>query len=1052
MFNDTGNGYIEIQGLKCYYPSSPPDEEIDGFYLSKAEQKFKRTPLPTEWFDWRVDEAKYQKTEPDYCHSDIEKFKLQEWTRRIKGYWFYNNGVKTYLTGLHYMYCNWWKIDIGYPSYRDSDLKYFYFLQYCIEDPNCLGMIDIARRRSGKTYKAGLFLYEFIARAKNSHGGIQSKTDKDAKQVFAKGVVSPFKHLPDFFRPNFDTSGGNTPKSELRFFNASKRGKSALEFDDDELESYIDYAASGEFAYDGSKLQRYVGDESGKCYLFDTQILMFDGSIKPIQYIQDGDVIMGDDSSPREVYDKRSGIAEMYEIIPNKGESIIVTANHTLTLSVSDRFYMNNIKYVAGNIIEMTPMEFLELPFSIQKKVTIYRKEWELPKKEHLVPSYILGLWLGDGSHSSIEITKPTQEIINAWCNFGESENLKIVKHGDCTYRLSSNKKYGKGYGNHKNHILNEFNRLGIINNKHIPNEYLYDSKQNRLELLAGLLDTDGYLDTRENKSSFEIIQKSKKISDGIIYLCNSLGFRITVKEKIATMKREDGSIYKCLVYRMCIYGDIDTIPTKIPYKKATISRTKNRRNPQKTGFKIKPYGVAEFHGFSVKGVNRLFLLGNGIVAHNCLLVDVDKRHQVTKFCSMEGSDIIGKMLYTTTVEEMENGGAEFKALWDKSDQSKKNDNGRTITGLYRFITLSQDSMYFDDYGNADVDKANKWIESEIKGMGSDKNEIASFKRKYPRDVKEAFYIDAKDCVFSSAILNERLTYLETRHTTTPGDFEWKNGVVDSEVIWVPDENSKKWQVCSLPNFEEQNCISTKYDITYGRNLFVPMNDHRFRIAIDPIDHAQSTKTSKGGSAAAIYVFRQFDPTIDDPNAVDHEGKPLMIEDGFGNIKSSWRTYNFWAQYIYRPEEPQEFYEDVIKVMRFFGCKVLIETQKPGLINHLKSRGYSGFLMSRPEETYTESNGKWGVDQNKEGIPASKIMISHYTGLMKSFIVFHGHRINFKELIVQSLGFTPDKPTEFDAVVAAGNCLIASDAKVVAPKYEVKVENYFKRYKNGKRM
>ena len=138
--------------------------------------------------------------------------------------------------------------------------------------------------------------------------------------------------------------------------------------------------------------------------------------------------------------------------------------------------------------------------------------------------------------------------------------------------------------------------------------------------------------------------------------------------------------------------------------------------------------------------------------------------------------------------------------------------------------------------------------------------------------------------------------------------------------------------------------------------------------------------------------------------------------------------------------------------MRFFGCKVLIETQKPGLINHLKSRGYSGFLMSRPDETYTESNGKWGVDQNKEGIPASKIMISHYTGLMKSFIVFHGHRINFKELIIQSLGFTPDKPTEFDAVVAAGNCLIASDAKVVAPKYEVKVENYFKRYKNGKRM
>jgi hypothetical protein len=113
----------------------------------------------------------------------------------------------------------------------------------------------------------------------------------------------------------------------------------------------------------------------------------------------------------------------------------------------------------------------------------------------------------------------------------------------------------------------------------------------------------------------------------------------------------------------------------------------------------------------------------------------------------------------------------------------------------------------------------------------------------------------------------------------------------------------------------------------------------------------------------------------------------------------------------------------------------------------MMSRGYGNFLMNRPKETYTVSNGKWGTDQDKVGSPASKLMTDHYTGLLKSFVSFHGHRIDFKDLITQLLEFRPDKPTEYDAVVSAGNALVASKATVIVPKFELAVEDYFRTYK-----
>jgi hypothetical protein len=159
----------------------------------------------------------------------------------------------------------WWLIDIGYPRFRIPDLEYFYFLQYCIEDTNCMGMLEITKRRFGKTFRGGLFLYEYVTRTKMTNGGIQSKTGQDAKKVFAKAVINPFIKLPKFFRPEYDMGGGLRPKSALAFQQTNVRGKKAeLNLVKDELGSMIDHEDAALVAYDGQKLHRYFADEWAK--------------------------------------------------------------------------------------------------------------------------------------------------------------------------------------------------------------------------------------------------------------------------------------------------------------------------------------------------------------------------------------------------------------------------------------------------------------------------------------------------------------------------------------------------------------------------------------------------------------------------------------------------------------------------------------------------------------------------------------------------------------------------------------------------------------------
>ena len=274
-----GGTIIDIQGLKC---NLPPDGyvyniitkqlEFRGVYerdKNISEQYWKRIPMPSWYADtmkkWDEFDKKKKDDELEFYDEKLEEFKRQEWDRRLNGFWYMNNGKPTYLTGLHYLYLQWWSIDIGYPKFRMPDLEKFYFMEYCIQDPLCMGMLEVTKRRFGKSFVAGLFVTEYTTRTKMTNGGIQSKTGSDAKKFFAKTVVNPFRRLPKFFRPEYDMSLGVNPKSEMRFQKTNVRGKKAEEnVDKDELGSVIDHQSADTVAYDGQKLHRYVADECGK--------------------------------------------------------------------------------------------------------------------------------------------------------------------------------------------------------------------------------------------------------------------------------------------------------------------------------------------------------------------------------------------------------------------------------------------------------------------------------------------------------------------------------------------------------------------------------------------------------------------------------------------------------------------------------------------------------------------------------------------------------------------------------------------------------------------
>jgi hypothetical protein len=267
-----------------YLPPAPPRDQIKGWQLKKSDQFWKREALPSYYLERREEEKEIQDQErllieegklKRITHFDptLEKYRRQEWHRRIYGHWFMNNGVPTYLAPHHYMYLQWSKLDHpendGYPTFYKHQLPRFYFRQLCEEDPYCLGYIIIGPRGPGKSSEeVACQLDNMTKPPHNRHAAIQSKTGDDAKDVvFKEKMVLMFNSYPEFFKPEYNH--GSDPVEGMFFKRESKKGKDAKKVKygpEFELGNTIKHYSAKEKALDGKTLSDVIHDEVGKTH------------------------------------------------------------------------------------------------------------------------------------------------------------------------------------------------------------------------------------------------------------------------------------------------------------------------------------------------------------------------------------------------------------------------------------------------------------------------------------------------------------------------------------------------------------------------------------------------------------------------------------------------------------------------------------------------------------------------------------------------------------------------------------------------------------------
>jgi len=354
-----------------------------------------------------------------------------------------------------------------------------------------------------------------------------------------------------------------------------------------------------------------------KCFGEDTPILMFDGSIKKVQDIKTNDLVMGIDSKPRKVLKTAFGFGRLYKIIPYKGESFIINENHILSLK-----HYNHSKIRIDNI---SVKDYLKKSKDYKTKSMLYRVKINFPHKEIPIDPYFLGLWLGDGI-SSLEGTR----IVN-----NDSEILEFLdnfaKKNDLTFRQHSHREKGKcqtygisGIKGKKNLLTEKMRKLNLHNNKHIPKIYKTNDKKIRLQVLAGLLDTDGCL----TFNHYIIPTVFKKLKDDILYLARSLGFSAHSKKTLATNQTNKKYPY----YRITIGGDVWRIPLRIKRKIILKKRQVNyKRDVLKSSIKkVQDVGKGKYYGFQVNK-DGLHCLGDFTVTHNCTILCIPRFIDLTE-------------------------------------------------------------------------------------------------------------------------------------------------------------------------------------------------------------------------------------------------------------------------------------------------------------------------------------------------------------------------------------------------------------------------------------
>lgn len=503
---------------------------------------------------------------------------------------------------------------------------------------------------------------------------------------------------------------------------------------------------------------------TGKCFQKDTPILMYDGTQKMVQDVCIGDKLMGDDSRPRNVLDLGKGIDKMYKITNTKGLSYVVNSEHILCLkyssekfictdSVRERFGVcwfnnkmikKNIKYFnwknknkdevkleavkfletiedteEDRICEISVKKYLQLPKHLQLDLKGYSTSIDFEERLLEFDPYIMGLWLGDGDSTMSRITNQDSSILHYLSETLPTYNCYLRYSNKYSYRINGDGKV--------NPMMDVLRKYDLINNKHIPLIYKCNSRENRLKLLAGIIDSDGHY----NSNGYEITQcvKHERLFDDIIYLCRSLGFSCYKKVKSSSWTHKDVKYTKDC-FRIHIHGDgLEQIPVLCPRKKALPRQ--QIKDVLVSGIKVEEVGVDNYYGFMIDG-NERFVLGNFIVTHNtsiakCLSEIMEFPFQQISFGGINNSEYLKGFNYTyvgSRPGEVVNCLLRMKysnGILFLDEYEKVSQNPDIISTLLHITDFSQNSTFRDNYlCDLEIDLSRLWFIYSMNEMPED--------------------------------------------------------------------------------------------------------------------------------------------------------------------------------------------------------------------------------------------------------------------------------------------------------------------------------------------
>jgi hypothetical protein len=561
----------------------------------------------------------------------------------------------------------------------------------------------------------------------------------------------------------------------------------------------------------------------GKCLSINTPLIMYDGKPKMVQDVKEGDLLMGDDSTPRKVLSTCTGKETMYEIQQLYGDNYIVNKSHILSLKLSKgphvQYLPNHWMYMVcwfekdarhckvfkynndeddedesdvrmrvekfknklppkGTVIDISIDEYLSRNKDWKSAYKGYKVGIDFPKKDVEFNPYMLGLWLGDGDSNGNILTTNDVEIVeylNSYSKIVDDRFLEYLSH------------------------------YNLIKNKHIPDEYKYTDRETRLEVLAGLLDSDGHL----NNNGVDIIKKHKNLLEDIVWLARSLGFRAEMKEcqKSCMYKgtKKTGSYF-----RTYIYCNTCEIPCKI--KRYQTGMQKQIKDPLMYGIELREMPENDYYGFTLDG-NHRYLLGDFTVTHNTSVAKIiGKIYQTMGILSSTSvfkiahrDDFIAEYLGQTAIKT--------KRLLE------------SCIGGVLFI----DEVYSLAPRNKDRDSFSKEALDTLTAFLSEhKNDFCCIAAGYEDDINRCFFNgnNGLESRFQwvhkiEAYSPEELTNIFIKMV---GDMKWKLDVDVSDVLSIIKENKKYFEYAG----RDIETFLTKCKMVHTKRIFSLGYEHMF--------------------------------------------------------------------------------------------------------------------------------------------------------------------------------------------------------------------------------